>query len=154
MIRKYKFRILYGNDLKNNDTIKNQLKTILVNRDFTTEFLDYVDESSTIILMYSKDNSLKAFSWLSLYKKLNTAELSWLFSDNDNTSGLDTKYLLDCCIDYCKLNNIKELKFNCSPISWGRIKDKNKLLKSFGYKVVKDIAFDVCISLENNDYIM
>ena len=93
---------------------------------------------------------LTGFSWITLCKELNIAELSWFVTDKNSTFGLEGKALLDYSIQYCKHNDIKELKFNCFEKSWRRIKDKKKLFEKFGYILNEDNDFDLCINTNDN----
>ena len=135
MMKQYK--ILNGAEIKVEEI--SLLKQCLSSRDFNPDFIDYIDENSTIILMYD-NTSLVGFSWLTICKELNLAELSWLVTNKDKIQNFDGKLLLDYSIKYCKNNN-------CDNRSWGRIKDKEKLFKKFGYNVNNDKEFDMSLEL-------
>ena len=150
-MKELRFKKFSGLEIKNDESLFNCLKTIFKSRECEKEdVLQYLDEDSEVICMY-KNNILTGFSWITICKELNIAELSWFVTDKNTTFGLEGKTLLDYTIKYCKNNNIKELKFNCFEKSWGRIKDKKKLFEKYGYKLNEDNDFDLCINTENNN---
>ena len=151
-MKELRFKIFNGLEIKKNKALLESLKLTFTSRECEKEdVLQYLDEDSDVICMY-KNNVLTGFSWIiTLCKELNIAELSWFVTNKETTFGLEGKTLLDYTIEYCKNNNIKELKFYCLKESWGRIKDKKKLFKKFGYNLKNEKYFDLCINTENNN---
>lgn len=119
---------------------------------FIYDFLDaenvlqYLDHDSQVICMY-KDDDLVAFSWVVLSVPAKIAELCWFVAHKDKVKGLESKLLLDKTLEFCKQNNIAEVKFNCATQSWGRLKDKKRLLNRFGYKLT-DFEYNYDISID------
>ncbi len=145
----YKFEFILGDDVLKNQQFLNEMKKIAYEYDFLKEKqpLSYLDESSIIGLM-KKNDKLIAFSWIAMCKEKKIAELCWFVADKQHAIGLESKLLLDKTIEYCKEQNINSLKFNCDPESWGNIKNKNKLLSKYGYKLDEnDNDYDISISI-------
>ena len=105
-MKELRFKIFSGLEIKKDKALFDSLKSIFTSRECEKEdVLQYLDEDSDVICMY-KNNVLTGFSWITLCKELNIAELSWFVTDKNSTFGLEGKALLDYSIQYCKHNNV------------------------------------------------
>lgn len=149
MIDKFIFEFMSGEDVLKNQQLLKEMNKISLEYDSLKEKqpLLYLDTSSIIGLM-KKDDKLISFSWIAICEEKKIAELCWFVADKQHTIGFDSKLLLDKTIEYCKNQNIISLKFNCDPESWGNIKNRNKLLSKYGYKLDEnDNDYDISISI-------
>ncbi len=145
----YKYTFNNGAEILNNQNILSQMNNILDTQDFIKKdnILKYLDESSIVCCMI-KNGDLIGFSWVAMSKEEKIAELCWFVMDKQKSKGLEGKLLLDKTIEYCKSENISSLKFNCAETSWGRIKNRHKLLSKFGYEVDENEKdYDVSINI-------
>lgn len=149
MKHEYRYEFHSGDEILKNQNILSQMYDILDTQDFMgrEDILKYLDESAVICCM-TKDNSIVGFSWTTICKEEQIAELCWFVMDKDKSKGLEGKQLLNKTIEYCKSEGISSLKFNCAKQSWGRIKDEHKLLSKFGYTLDKyETDYDVSINI-------
>ena len=145
----YKYTFNNGTEILNNQNILSQMYNILDTQDFLGrgDILKYLDESAIICCMI-KDDGVVGFSWTTICKEEQIAELCWFVMDKDKSKGLEGKLLLDKTIEYCKNENISSLKFNCAETSWGRIKNRHKLLSKYGYAVDEsEKDYDISINI-------
>lgn len=147
MKHEYRYEFHNGDKVLENQNILSQMYDILDTQDFMGrgDILKYLDESAVICCM-TKDNSIVGFSWTIICKEEQIAELCWFVMDKDKSKGLEGKQLLNKTIEYCKSEGISSLKFNCAETSWGRIKNRHKLLSKYGY-VVDESEKDYDISI-------
>lgn len=126
-----------------------QMNTVAFSHDFLEKenILQYLDHEHQIICMY-KDEDLVAFSWVLLCESAKAADLCWFVAHKDKVKGLESKLLLDKTLEFCKQHEITQVEFNCAPQSWGRLKDKKRLLRKFGYKLTEyEFNFDISIDI-------
>lgn len=144
------FKHFTGNELLEKDAkTLEKMNNVACSYDFLDEenVLKYLDHESQIICMY-KDDDLMGFSWVVLCESAKVAELCWFVTHKNKIKGLEGKFLLDKTLEFCKQHNIAEVKFNCAPQSWGRIKNKKQLLKKFGYKLTEyEMDYDISIDI-------
>ena len=149
MKHEYQYEFHRGDKVLKEQNILSQMYNILDTQDFMErgDILKHLDETSIVCCMI-KDCDLIGFSWVTMCKEEQIAELSWFVMDKNKSKGLEGKLLLDKTIEYCKSKNISALKFNCAKQSWGRIKDEHKLLSKFGYTLDKyETDYDVSINI-------
>lgn len=149
MMPKYEFVLYTGEQVNQNINLLADMNAISFEYDFLKEkdVLQYLDESSKICCLF-KNSKLLGFSWFVTDEEELIAELCWFVMDKNNTKGLEGKLLLDKTLENCKNYNIKALKFNCASQSWGKIKNKTKLLSKYGYKIdAEEKDYDVSISI-------
>ena len=146
---KYQYEFHNGDKVLKNQNVLSQMYNILDTQDFMGrgDILKYLDESSIVCCMV-KDSSVIGFSWVVMNNEDKIAELSWFVMDKNKSIGLQGKQLLDKTIEYCKNAGISSIKFNCAETSWGRIKNRNKLLSKYGYTVDENEKdYDISINI-------
>ena len=148
MKHEYQYELYSGTEVLQNKKILFKMDAIWEKYDcFQGDILQYLDESAIICCMI-KNGDLIGFSWVAMCKEEQIAELCWFVMDKDKSKGLEGKQLLNKTIEYCKNENISSLKFNCSTYSWKNIKNKDKLLSRFGYKLDENEKYyDVSINI-------
>jgi len=149
MMPKYKFVLYTGEQVNQNINLLADMNAISFEYDFLKEkdVLQYLDESSIVYCM-TKNDELIGFSWVVMSEEEQISELCWFVMDKHKTKGLEGKLLLDKTLEYCKNHNITYVKFNCDSQSWGKIKNKTKLLSKYGYKIdTEEKDYDVSISI-------
>lgn len=148
MKHEYQYELYNGAQVLQNKKLLFKMDAIWEKYDcFQGNILQYLDESAIICCMI-KDNSVVGFSWTTICKEEQIAELCWFVMDKDKSKGLEGKLLLDKTIEYCKSENISSLKFNCAETSWGRIKNRHKLLSKYGYAVDENQKdYDISINI-------
>lgn len=148
-MNKYQYEFHRGDKVLKEQNILSQMYNILDTQDFMErgDILKHLDETSIVCCMI-KDSNIIGFSWTTICKEEQIAELCWLVMDKNKTIGLDGKQLLDKTIEYCKNEGISSLKFSCAETSWGRIKNRHKLLSRYGYKLDENEKdYDVSINI-------
>ena len=146
--QKFQFEYFDGQQIKDEQPeLLNQMKNVFKSRDCHKEgVLEFLDEESVVCCMF-KEEECVGFAWLTFCDEQHLSELCWFATNKDKLSGIDAKLLLDKDFDYCKLREIKSVKFNCFDESWDRIKNKEQLFKKFGYNVSQDELYDMSIDL-------
>ena len=145
--QKFTYQYFNGKDIiENKPELIEELKNIFKSRNSPRhDVIKYLDEDATMCCMFQEDKCI-GFAWLAFYDKKHIAELCWL-ATNKSLKGLDGRFLLDEVLKYCKNRGVKSLKFNCDDDSWGRIKNKEQLLKQFGYNASEEELYDMSIEL-------
>lgn len=148
MKHEYQYELYNGAQVLQNKKLLFKMDAIWEKYDcFQGNILQYLDESEIVCCMI-KNGDLIGFSWMTICKEEQIAELSWFVMDKDKSKGLEGKLLLDKTIEYCKSENISSLKFNCAETSWGRIKNRHKLLSKYGYAVDENQKdYDISINI-------
>ena len=147
MENNYEYKFYNGDELKKNKKLLGELNKIIHDYDYMGDILNFLSTESIICCMTS-NRVIIGLSWVTLCEELQMAELSWFITNKREIKGLDGKNLLDKTLEFCKSKNIKMVKFNCGLDSWGRIKNKNKLLSKYGYKVDENEEdYDVSIKI-------
>ena len=146
--QKFQFEYFIGQQIKNeHPELLNQMKSIFKSRNINKEdVLEFLDEDSVVCCMF-KDMKCVGFAWLVFCHEQHLSELCWFATNKNMLNGIDAKFLLDEVFNYCKLREIKSVKFNCFDESWNRIKNKEQLFRKFGYNVSQDETYDMSIDL-------
>jgi len=146
----YQYIASWGEEIKSRPDMVKDMGRLLDERvPNKSSVLEFISDDALICLMM-KQGEIVGFSWVEFSESVRQdAELSWFATSPTEVSGLDGKNLLDFTLEKCKQLDVKNIRFNCFDQSWGRIQDKNKLLKRFGYNVTdsKDSGFDVSIEI-------
>ena len=146
--KQYEFKYYNGKQiLEEEQELLGQMHNVFKSRDCNKEsVLEYLGEDTTVCCMFDGDNCV-GFSWLAFCNEEHLAELCWFVTDKNKLGGLDAKIMLDEVLGYCKAQGVKSVKFNCFDKSWGRIKDREKLFKKFGFDVSDDEMYDMSIDV-------
>ncbi len=146
MENKFQYKIYNGDELKKNKKLFSRLKKIVAEYEYIEGDIFEELTSESIICCMTSNNINIGFSWIQPGYIYDEAELCWFVVDKQRIKGLDAKNLLDKTIEICKSKFYKHLQFVCAKDAWGKIKDKNKLLSKYGYKLDDNVQiYDVSI---------
>jgi len=145
------YDVVGGEEVKANPSMMCEMSEVFASRmDDKAKVLQYISDDAMICTM-RHEGRLVGFSWVEFGDSATEAELAWFATRQGEMCALEGKGLLDYTLEKCKGMGAKVVRFNCFDQSWGRIQNRNRLMKRFGYKVLDDTqdesGFDMSIEL-------
>ena len=144
------FKCYSNSQVVENFELYEKLKNIAFTHD-RVYMLSLMSEDGFVIC-YFDNNDLVGFTLLDIYKDCRNeefAEIVWFVIDKGRSNIINSRCFFDNVLNYIKSLGVSSVKFLCDDNAWGKISDKEKLLRKFGYNAYNenDNLYDVSIEL-------